>query len=123
MQTATGCLQTRAPHKFTSTDARFTFGFSCFRDFPFPILASPIFPFVFFNSFPHFFNYSITLLTRINWHGEPSRYGEFRIIGCFFNKLQWHFEIGLLPVSKLRCCDTSRMVAGSIPAGVIGIFH
>ena len=23
----------------------------------------------------------------------------------------------------LRCCDTNRKVAGSIPAGVIGIFH
>ena len=30
---------------------------------------------------------------------------------------------GTAVAQRLRCCATNRKVAGSIPAGVIGIFH
>ena len=33
------------------------------------------------------------------------------------------FGISCLCLLGLRCCATNRKVAGSIPAGVIGIFH
>jgi len=32
-------------------------------------------------------------------------------------------EVGTALVQWLRCCGTNRKVAGSIPIGVIGIFH
>ena len=32
-------------------------------------------------------------------------------------------NVGTAVAQWLRCCATSRKVAGSIPAGVIGIFH
>ena len=32
-------------------------------------------------------------------------------------------KAGTAVAQWLRCCDTIRKVAGSIPAGVIGIFH
>jgi len=36
----------------------------------------------------------------------------------------WTQEAGGAAVAqRLRCCATNRKVAGSIPAGVIGIFH
>jgi len=31
--------------------------------------------------------------------------------------------LGTTAAQYLRCCDINRKVAGSIPAGVIGIFH
>ena len=31
--------------------------------------------------------------------------------------------LGTAVAQSLRCCATNRKVAGSIPAGVIGIFH
>jgi len=31
--------------------------------------------------------------------------------------------VGTVVAQWLRCCVTNRKVAGSIPAGVIGIFH
>ena len=33
------------------------------------------------------------------------------------------YERGTTVAQLLRCCATNRKVAGSIPAGVIGIFH
>jgi len=33
------------------------------------------------------------------------------------------FKLGTAVAQWLRCCDTNRNVAGSIPDGVIGIFH
>ena len=33
------------------------------------------------------------------------------------------FQLGTAVAQWLRCCATNRKVAGSIPAGVIGIFH
>ena len=47
---------------------------------------------------------------------KQSKPGIFFII-C--NKL----KIGTAVAQWLRCCATNREVAGSIPAGVIGIFH
>jgi len=32
-------------------------------------------------------------------------------------------KVGTAVAQWLRCCATNRKVAGSIPAGVIGIFH
>ena len=32
-------------------------------------------------------------------------------------------EVGTAVAQWLRCCATNRKVVGSIPAGVIGIFH
>ena len=32
-------------------------------------------------------------------------------------------EVGTAAAQRLRCRATNRKVAGSIPAGVIGIFH
>ena len=37
------------------------------------------------------------------------------------NRTLFRTNFGLVILS--RCCDTNRKVAGSIPAGVIGIFH
>jgi hypothetical protein len=34
-----------------------------------------------------------------------------------------YYELGTTVAQWLRCCATSRKVAGSIPDGVIGIFH
>ena len=34
-----------------------------------------------------------------------------------------HTSVGTAVAQCLRCCATNRKVAGSIPAGVIGIFH
>ena len=51
---------------------------------------------------------------------------------CYVHKLYWCFVIlslkhvscrGAAVVQWLRCCATNRKVAGSIPAGVTGIFH
>jgi hypothetical protein len=36
---------------------------------------------------------------------------------------QHHSMLGTAVAQWLRCCATNRMVTGSIPAGVIGIFH
>ena len=33
------------------------------------------------------------------------------------------FQVGTAVAQWLRCCATNRKVAGSIPDGVIGIFH
>jgi len=42
---------------------------------------------------------------------------HYQIIVCYLlNK-------GTAVAQWLRCCATNRKVAGSIPAGVIGIFH
>ena len=41
-----------------------------------------------------------------------------------FRRCVWADKVILLAVAQwLRCCATNRKVAGSIPAGVIGIFH
>jgi len=46
------------------------------------------------------------------------------IYGTNFICLVLHSVIGGTAVAQwLRCCATNRKVAGSIPAGVIGIFH
>jgi len=42
-------------------------------------------------------------------------------IKCFIVQLT-HSEVTAV-AQWLRCCATNRKVAGSIPAGVIGIFH
>ena len=34
-----------------------------------------------------------------------------------------HAQLGTAVAQWLRCCATNLKVAGSIPAGVIGIFH
>ena len=36
---------------------------------------------------------------------------------------QYPAKLGTVVAQWLRCCATNRKVAGSIPAGVIGIFH
>jgi len=38
-------------------------------------------------------------------------------LGCY------PVAVGTAVAQWLRCCATNRKVAGSIPAGVIGIFH
>ena len=35
----------------------------------------------------------------------------------------WYHHMGTAVAQWIRCCATNRKVAGSIPAGVIGIFH
>ena len=41
-----------------------------------------------------------------------------------FNVLaEWIITAGTAVAQWLRCCATNRKVAGSIPDGVIGIFH
>ena len=39
------------------------------------------------------------------------------------NSYQYPFSVGPAVAQWLRCCATNRKVAGSIPDGVIGIFH
>ena len=39
------------------------------------------------------------------------------------NKRNVHYTVGTAVAQWLRCCATNRKVAGSIPDGVIGIFH
>ena len=39
------------------------------------------------------------------------------------NKEMFIFTMGTAVAQWLRCCATNRKVAGSIPDGVIGIFH
>jgi len=44
----------------------------------------------------------------------------------FITLRQLYNTVGLLDTAAaqwVRCCATNRKVAGSIPAGVIGIFH
>jgi len=38
-------------------------------------------------------------------------------------KLSFFILVGTEMAQWLRCCGTNRKVAGSIPDGVIGIFH
>jgi len=39
-------------------------------------------------------------------------------------KQNTYYSVGGTAVAQwLRCCATNRKIAGSIPAGVIGIFH
>ena len=52
----------------------------------------------------------------------------FRRILVLFAGCEWHGEDyiyirGTAVAQWLRCCATNRNVAGSIPDGVIGIFH
>ena len=42
-------------------------------------------------------------------------------VNCFIIVLA--AQLGTAVAQWLRCCATNRKVAGSIPAGVIGIFH
>ena len=37
--------------------------------------------------------------------------------------LKYQFKRGTAVAQWLKCCATNRKVTGSIPAGVIGIFH
>ena len=39
------------------------------------------------------------------------------------NSARYYHKWGTAVAQCLRCCDTNRKVAGSIPDGVIGIFH
>ena len=58
---------------------------------------------------------------------------ELKSTLCFMVFLCWfslrfcyvmpEFETGTAVAQWLRCCATNRKVAGSIPGGVIGIFH
>jgi len=45
-----------------------------------------------------------------------------KALGCSLYRL-WYFEGLLTGIIWLRCCATNRKVAGSIPDGVIWIFH
>jgi len=46
------------------------------------------------------------------------------VVGVMMDLLDLRFIFGGTAVAQgLRCCATSRKVAGSIPVGVIGIFH
>ena len=57
------------------------------------------------------------------WYLNISRKTFERIqLSLKFNKTNGHF-LGTAVAQWLRCCATNRKVAGSIPAGVIGIFH
>jgi len=41
-----------------------------------------------------------------------------------YNLYSNHYHLrGIAVAQWLRCCATNRKVAGSIPAGIIGIFH
>jgi len=42
---------------------------------------------------------------------------------CFVNLLKHVWCLGTAVAQWLRCCATNRKVVGSIPDGVIGIFH
>ena len=43
--------------------------------------------------------------------------------GCVGLTSCWALRVGTAVAQWLRCCATNRKVAGSIPAGAIGIFH
>jgi len=61
--------------------------------------------------------------------GECSNYVQLfflsvsRRIGFYGYLLPLYNVSGTAVAQRLRCCATNRMVAGSIPDGVIGIFH
>ena len=77
------------------------------------------------------------------WENQPSMYKLFRQYNdnseffLVFVKQSWYWQLlqiickalidalcsRQLGVQWLRCCATNRKVAGSIPDGVIGIFH
>ena len=79
----------------------------------------------------HFFPTKCTLTVSAHFakcHCERSR--PFRLSEINLLMLYVEDNIEYCPKSKgtavahwLRCCATNRKVAGSIPAGVIGIFH
>ena len=90
-------------------------------------------------SFPEFL---IAFGMRL-WENQPSMYKLFRQYNdnseffLVFVKQSWYWQLlqiickalidalcsRQLGVQWLRCCATNRKVAGSIPDGVIGIFH
>ena len=55
--------------------------------------------------------------------------GMLAIIRCRISLFQFNIQknmtikMGTAVTQWLRCCATNRKVAGSIPVGVIGIFH
>jgi len=59
--------------------------------------------------------------------GSDSLFNYFRNKTEICNAIHWHSDLGVGDRGRvaqlLRCCATNRNVAGSIPAGVIGIFH
>ena len=76
-------------------------------------------------STPFRVTHSITWLPFLSGNGRKEgvvRFSEgpndFFLSWCVFGK-NTLFYLG----PRLRCCATSRKVAGSIPVGVIGIFH
>jgi len=48
---------------------------------------------------------------------------HFTKAGILLKKRHYSIELGTAVAQWLRCCATNRRVAGSIPAGVNGIFH
>ena len=49
--------------------------------------------------------------------------GSLKNIVCIYIYIYIYIYGGTEVAQRLRCCVTNRKVAGSIPAGVIGIFH
>jgi hypothetical protein len=60
------------------------------------------------------------ILRRI--HGPEVEQGMWRI-RTFRELRELHKDMGTAVAQWLRYCATNRKVAGSIPDGVIGIFH
>jgi hypothetical protein len=59
--------------------------------------------------------YSSSTIISLRLHSLKEKFGS----RLFF----YFIFLGTAAAQWLRCCATNRKVAGSIPAGVIGIFH
>jgi len=74
----------------------------------------------------HLFQVFSLVLKKVT---EKIAYKYFRPYCVYFERVSHSLFIiteskeGTAVAQWLRCCATNRKVAGSIPAGVIGIFH
>ena len=61
----------------------------------------------------------LTALTLLRFIWPGIHYAQCRIVDF----VRYNITKGTAVAQWLRCCATNRKVAGSIPDGVIGIFH
>ena len=65
--------------------------------------------------------YTALHLIPLHFASFPSfHFTSFR---CTLHWITFHFALQTAVAQWLRCCATNRKAAGSIPDGVIGIFH